>query len=448
MTIASRRSRGVNAATIWSTTASSGSVMCTRSAPATASPGVAATFAPNASSARALASVRFQTVTASPRRSIPSTIAPPSSPVPRNATLAIADLPLESTPVLRVRRPHLLEPASARRLLSCSRFAGRIAVVRAAAAAACCAGPAIPKAARRSSRPIRRIPTSVVGFDVEIAELLARGLGRTPRVRQRHVHVDRSDHRPRRRRHRPERHRGHAGAPRDDGRHDPVLRVPRGAERPRRRRGALPTLADLRGRRVGTLGGTIAYEILLRAEREHGLRAVSYDDDVHPYSDLVLGRVDAVLLDNVLAERRHADDARLHDPAADASRSATTSACSRRPNAPLRDRINEILRGAMRDGTLERIFRKWTSGTTTSRSSTQRLLAGEPVAAGRRPRHVGAASRRCRGWEAARRYLPSLLRASVVTIVLSCLSMALAVALGVLIATGRVYGGAARCASR
>ena len=44
-------------------------------------------------------------------------------------------------------------------------------------------------------------------------------------------------------------------------------------------------------------------------------------------------------------------------------------------------------------------------------------------------------------WEAARRYLPSLLRASVVTIVLSCLSMALAVALGVLIATGRVYGG-------
>ena len=44
-------------------------------------------------------------------------------------------------------------------------------------------------------------------------------------------------------------------------------------------------------------------------------------------------------------------------------------------------------------------------------------------------------------WEAARRYLPSLLRASVVTIVLSCLSMGLAVVLGVLIATGRVYGG-------
>jgi polar amino acid transport system substrate-binding protein len=43
-------------------------------------------------------------------------------------------------------------------------------------------------------------------------------------------------------------------------------------------------------------------------------------------------------------------------------------------------------------------------------------------------------------WEAARRYLPSLLRASTVTIVLSCLSMALAIAIGVVIATGRVYG--------
>jgi polar amino acid transport system substrate-binding protein len=44
-------------------------------------------------------------------------------------------------------------------------------------------------------------------------------------------------------------------------------------------------------------------------------------------------------------------------------------------------------------------------------------------------------------WEAARRYLPSLLRASGVTVVLSCLSMGLAVVIGVLIATGRVYGG-------
>src|SRR4051812_12414041 len=73
--------------------------MWTRSALATASPGVAATVAPEGSSARAFASVRFQTVTASPRRSMPSTIPLPSSPVPRNATFAIVDLQVESTAV-------------------------------------------------------------------------------------------------------------------------------------------------------------------------------------------------------------------------------------------------------------------------------------------------------------------------------------------------------------
>jgi polar amino acid transport system substrate-binding protein len=39
------------------------------------------------------------------------------------------------------------------------------------------------------------------------------------------------------------------------------------------------------------------------------------------------------------------------------------------------------------------------------------------------------------------RYLPQLLRAAAITIVLSCLSMALAVSVGVIIASGRVYGG-------
>ena len=63
------------------------------------------------------------------------------------------------------------------------------------------------------------------------------------------------------------------------------------------------TLADLRGRRVATLGATLAFDLLTAAEKDHGVVAVTYEDDVHPYSDLALGRVDAVLLDEVLAER-------------------------------------------------------------------------------------------------------------------------------------------------
>ena len=43
-------------------------------------------------------------------------------------------------------------------------------------------------------------------------------------------------------------------------------------------------------------------------------------------------------------------------------------------------------------------------------------------------------------WAATRQYLPSLVGAAVTTLLLSCVSMALAVVLGVLLATGRVYG--------
>jgi polar amino acid transport system substrate-binding protein len=67
------------------------------------------------------------------------------------------------------------------------------------------------------------------------------------------------------------------------------------------------------------------------------------------------------------------------------------------------------------------------------------VLAGEPIAPVTGPGFEDTAHRRSR-WAIALAYLPALLRASAMTLVLSCLSMGLAVMLGVLIASGRVYG--------
>src|SRR6185295_18174961 len=212
--------------------------------------------------------------------------------------------------------------------------------------------------------------------------------------------------------------------------------------------GRFRTLADLRGHKVGTLGDTIAYDILLRAERDLGLQAVSYEDDVHPYSDLVLGRVDAVLLDHVLAERRRRFVAGFTiQPETVAVGHYVGVLAS--TQAALRDRCNEILRGAMRDGSLERIFRNWGVWNDDQPMLYAQLLAGETIApvigngGGGSGVDDGAtqSAAALSSWEATRRYLPALIRASAITIVLSCLSMALAVGLGVLIASGRVYGG-------
>ena len=110
--------------------------------------------------------------------------------------------------------------------------------------------------------------------------------------------------------------------------------------------------------RVGTLGGTTAYEILLKAQADYGVTPVSYDDDVHPYEDLVNGRVDAVLLDNVLAFRR-SKTVKGYTVQPESVAIGHYVGVLSKADAELRDSCNAILRSAMQDGTLERILRKW-----------------------------------------------------------------------------------------
>ena len=280
-------------------------------------------------------------------------------------------------------------------------------------------------------------PARVVGFEVDVATLLARGLRREPRfVEVAFASIDQSIA------------RGDAEIGLGGLEDTPARRasyavtVPyyqfaevlsvRAADAERFR-----TLADLRGRRVGTLSGTIAYEILLSAERQHGLIAVSYDDDVHPYSDLLLGRVDAVLLDNVLAERRSRTTAGFVTRPTPVAVSHYVGVLAR-GQEELRDEVDRILKEAMRDGRLEAIFRKWNIWNEDQPRLFARVLAGEtvPPISGYETESIATLPK----WEATRRYLPSLLRASTLTLMLSCGAMALAVALGAAIATGRLYG--------
>jgi polar amino acid transport system substrate-binding protein len=281
-------------------------------------------------------------------------------------------------------------------------------------------------------------PDRLVGFDVEIADLIAHGLGRKASfINITFTSIDQSIE------------RGDADIGLSGIEDTPARRanmattVPyyefrevlsvRDADAMRFR-----ALADLGGRRVGTLGGTIAYDILLRAERDFGIKAVSYDDDFHPYSDLVIGRLDAVLLDNVLAERRRRSIPGFTIQPQSIAVSHYVGVLASW-NTALRDQVNEILRNAMRDGALERIFRKWNIWNEDQAGLYRRVLAGESVSpvSGLETMDLTSA---LSGWEAIRQYLPSLVRASVVTIVLSCISMGLAVVLGVSIASGRVYG--------
>ena len=279
-------------------------------------------------------------------------------------------------------------------------------------------------------------PSRVEGFEVEIAALLAEGLGRRPRFVQ--VGFTSLD----------------AAAARGDfdiglsGIEDTPARRSRLAVTVPYYQfrevltvrevdaAAFRTLGDLRGRRVATLGATLAYDVLVEAQSRFGVAPVVYEDDVHPYTDLILGRVDAVLLDAVIAERGVRRNPGLTNQPSDVGSGYYVGILSP-GNAPLRDRVNEILLRSMQDGRLESIFRRWNMWNDDQPRLYASLASGGQVAASaEQPPPAPPAT----GWDAAIRYLPALLRAAVITFLLSCLSMALAVAVGVLIASGRVYG--------
>jgi len=272
-------------------------------------------------------------------------------------------------------------------------------------------------------------PARVRGFDVDVAGLIARGLGREPRFVQVawasiEASVERGDF-----------DIGLSGVedrPELRARH--AVTVPyyefrevlavRPGDRDRYRR-----LADLAGRRVATLGATQAYGILLDTQRRFGVVPVSYDDDVHPYTDLVAGRVDAVLLDNIIAERslrRTGGFVVQPEPVATGHYVGVLA----RTQGALRDSVDAILRARMRDGSLEQSFRAWGVWDDVQARYFQRALAESPSAA------AGAVP----GARDVRAYLPALLRAAAITLLLSCLSMGLAVAAGATVAAGRVYG--------
>ena len=277
-------------------------------------------------------------------------------------------------------------------------------------------------------------PSQVRGFDVEVAETIARSLGRRPRfVQVQWSSIDQSVERG-------DFAIGLSGVedtPARRARH--AVTIPYFefrevlAVRPDDR-GRWSDLAALRGRRVATLGATMAYDILVAARDSLGLVAASYDDDVHPYSDLVAGRVDAVLLDHIIAaraRRRLGSEGLVIEPRAVAV--GHYVGVLAKADSALRDSVDVALRAAMRDGTLERIFRRWQVWDASQAALFRRIAGSGPAVA------VDTAERRAAAVSA---YLPSLGRAALVTAVLSVLSMAVALVVGGVVASGRVYGPA------
>lgn len=180
-------------------------------------------------------------------------------------------------------------------------------------------------------------------------------------------------------------------------------------------------LADLRGRRVGTLGGSLSHDFLAK---EPGLDVVLYEGTEEPYLDLEQGRLDGVVLDDIIAARYGLVRPTLR---AAGSVGEGTYAMAVLPNeSALLAALDQALADMMRDGELKTILETWKLW-----NGLQERLESDVTTAVPPPAPPSLTTTQ----------LLLFLRATWNTVVISLLAMVLAVAGGLVLSLLRRYGG-------
>jgi polar amino acid transport system substrate-binding protein len=203
------------------------------------------------------------------------------------------------------------------------------------------------------------------------------------------------------------------------------------------------TLEALRGKRVGTLPGSLAERIARRAGAD--VRTYEGGQD-ELYDDLARARTDAVLIDEPIARYYGELDEALETVRGDFG-VVQYAAAVRLDDAARRDALDAALGALAADGSLRRLYERWglwspaTAALLDDDEVTPRGPAPElerwRAAVGKLP----AFSQRLTTRYPA--YLPLFVEGAGLTLLVSVLAMALAMALGVLLAAGRRLGPAA-----
>src|SRR5215204_3319446 len=190
--------------------------------------------------------------------------------------------------------------------------------------------------------------------------------------------------------------------------------------------------SSFRTRVVGTLGNTAASRLM---EKE-GIPFKGYADPVGAYKDLELGRVDAVLMDVPMEAFYARPNPRLK-PAGEPFMRGAYVVGLRKGEEALKAEVDAGIEKILRDGTLERILRKW--NLWNDAQAELQASARTDVAEGeKKPEEVKYdVTSTTFNWGEA---LWRLTRAALVTVLLSLGAMVIAVTLGLGLAVGQSRG--------
>jgi polar amino acid transport system substrate-binding protein len=258
---------------------------------------------------------------------------------------------------------------------------------------------------------------ALVGFEVDLADTLARALG----VRARFVQNDWTTLIP-------SLERGTFDIALNGIEVTPALAARVAFSRPyyrfterlvaRRGDGRVRDLASTRGLRLGTLAGSLSWQLA----KDAGADAVPYEGVDEPFVDLEHGRIDAVLLDDIIVARyavRHPSLAVVGDVA------EGSYAIAMRPrDDDLRQAIDRALGAELASGAWRRTLARWQVDTPAQAALAVAPDTVVPVRAGALPLSA--------------RQIALFLQGALVTLLISLAAMALAAPLGMALALVRI----------
>ncbi len=201
---------------------------------------------------------------------------------------------------------------------------------------------------------------------------------------------------------------------------------------------AIHSLADLKGKVVGTLKASLAQRIL---ERQGNIEVRSYENQNNAYDDLAIGRLQAVLMDWPIAVYYSKPNPKLKFTGPSIERMEYGIAV-RKEDPILLKQVNDALLALVKSGELARIYEKWgiANEETTQlfaqlTSQSQQGQVFEDFT-----QNISRQLTWRERFDRYKSYLPVLLlQGAPMTLLISVLGMAFAIALGLALALVYLY---------
>ncbi len=186
-----------------------------------------------------------------------------------------------------------------------------------------------------------------------------------------------------------------------------------------------PDVDSLKGKKIGVLNGSASIEALEKRGWSNNL-FMTFDDSLKPYEALKAGRVEGVVCESIIARYYAGGDEELFN-LADVFSPGLYAAAVRRDDRDLLAEINRQLDGMKASGELGELYQRW--GVWNERLEKLGIVKGQPqeeIALARPTDRVTVRGLAGLGL--------ALLRGAGVTLLLTALSMPLALFLGLLLA--------------